>query len=184
MSNLKNLPNPFLFESSDIRTAVDENNDIWFCAKDVCDILDITWSGATLENMPKSWVTMLKVNTVKGEQDSIFINEAGVYRLIFRSNKPKAEEFANWVCAEVLPQIRKLGFFGALPAKQYIAVIKQIDYLTHALVSSKNVFHIRTMLDQLRTLHNMVGSKMPDMQLVKADIEQSDLFIGIDGGVK
>jgi prophage antirepressor-like protein len=184
MSNLKNLPNPFLFESSDIRTAVDENNDIWFCAKDVCAVLDISWSSMTLENMPESWKLVIKLITSFGEKDTYFVNEAGLYHLIFRSNKPKAKEFASWVCAEVLPQIRKLGYFGALPAKQYIAVIKQIDYLTHALVSSKNVFHIRTMLDQLRTLHNMVGSKMPDMQLVKADIEQSDLFIGIDGGVK
>lgn len=182
MSNLKNLPNPFLFESSDIRTAVDENNYIWFCAKDVCEVLDISWSSVTLENMPDNWFMVMNLITIKGERDTYFINEAGLYHLIFRSNKPKAKEFANWVCAEVLPQIRKLGFFGALPAKQYIAVIKQIDYLTHALVSSKNVFHIRTMLDQLRTLHNMVGSKMPDMQLVKADIEQSDLFIG-DGNV-
>lgn len=178
MSDLKNLPTPFLFENSDIRTAVDQNNDIWFCAKDICDVLDITWSGATLENMPQSWITMLKVNTVKGEKDSVFINEAGAYRLTFRSNKPKAEEFANFVCVEVLPQIRKLGFFGVVPAKQYIAVIKQIDYLTNALVSCKNVFHVRTMLEQLRTLHNMVGSKMPDVALVKADIEQTDLFIG------
>jgi len=55
---------------------------------------------------------------------NIFINEPALYKMIFRSNKPKAEEFANWVCAEVLPQIRKHGFFGQVNPKDYIAIIK------------------------------------------------------------
>jgi len=33
----------------------------------------------------------------------------------------------------VLPAIRKHGFFGALPAKDYIAVVKQISQLTDQL---------------------------------------------------
>ncbi len=38
-----------------------------------------------------------------------FLTECGVYKLIFKSNKPKAEEFANWVTDEVLPSINKTG---------------------------------------------------------------------------
>lgn len=32
-----------------------------------------------------------------------------MYKLIFRSNKPKAEEFGDWMADEVLPSIRKTG---------------------------------------------------------------------------
>lgn len=112
-STLSLLANPFLFDSSEVRTATDNNQEVWFCAKDVCDVLDITWNGSTLENMPENWKLMLKLRTSFGEKDTNFLNEAGLYRLVFRSNKPKAEQFANWVCEEVLPAIRKHGFYFA-----------------------------------------------------------------------
>ena len=92
----------------------DEQHQAWFCAKDVCAILEITWSGSTLQNVPEQWVTMLKLNTVTGEKDAIFINISGLFRLIMRSNKPNALEFQNWVCGEVLPEIFRTGSFGQL----------------------------------------------------------------------
>lgn len=47
-----------------------------------------------------------------------FLKEAGVYKLIFKSRKPDAEKFQDWVTDEVLPQIRKTGGYideGATP---------------------------------------------------------------------
>lgn len=38
-----------------------------------------------------------------------FLTESGVYKLIFRSRKPNAEAFTDWVTDEVLPSIRKTG---------------------------------------------------------------------------
>jgi prophage antirepressor-like protein len=34
------------------------------------------------------------------------INESGLYRPIFRSNKPDAQRLQDWVSGEVLPSIR------------------------------------------------------------------------------
>jgi prophage antirepressor-like protein len=176
MSHLKTLENPFQFETLDVRTAVDENNDVWFCAKDVCQVLDIEWTGHTLDNMPENWFMVVKLTTIKGERDANFINEAGLYRLIFRSNKPKAEEFANWVCEEVLPQIRKNGYFGKVSAKDYIAIVKQIDQLTTRLINSKNAFTHALLVNPLKNLCNMAGHPMPDIQLISQTLEQDDLF--------
>ena len=39
----------------------------------------------------------------------LFLTESGVYKIVFKSNKPNADEFANWVTDEVLPSIRKTG---------------------------------------------------------------------------
>ena len=39
------------------------------------------------------------------------INEAGMYKLILRSKLPKAEEFSDWVCEEVLPSIFRTGSY-------------------------------------------------------------------------
>lgn len=38
-----------------------------------------------------------------------FLTESGVYKLVFKSHKPNAEEFTDWVTDEVLPTIRKTG---------------------------------------------------------------------------
>ena len=136
---LKTLANPFQFADLDIRTATDEHSEVWFCAKDVCTALDIVWSGMiTLENMPENWFMVINLITIKGERDAYFINEAGLYHLIFRSNKPKAKEFANWVCETVLPEIRKTGFFGTIGIKDQISISKQIDSISLQIVNTKN----------------------------------------------
>ncbi|PIT20145.1 hypothetical protein BGI34_02235 [Snodgrassella alvi] len=47
--------------------------------------------------------------TQGGKQELLFIDEANLYRVIFRSNKKEAVDFQNWVFEEVLPSIRKTG---------------------------------------------------------------------------
>lgn len=89
------------------------NNEPWFVAKDVANALDIAWSGATLSNIPDDWKGMMSFNTPSygdrggGVQQLSVINEAALYKLAFRSNKPQADAFVNWVAGEVLPQLRQ-----------------------------------------------------------------------------
>ena len=40
-----------------------------------------------------------------------FITESGVYKLVFKSRKPNAEAFTDWVTDEVLPTLRKTGSY-------------------------------------------------------------------------
>lgn len=42
-----------------------------------------------------------------------FITESGVYKLVFKSHKPNAEQFTDWIADEVLPSIRKNGGYIA-----------------------------------------------------------------------
>jgi prophage antirepressor-like protein len=185
MSEFKTLANPFQFANLDVRTAVDEDGEVFFFAKDVCEVLEISWTGRgnTLRSIPETWVMVSYHETTKGERETIFINEAAVYKLIFRSNKPKAEEFANFVCSEVLPTIRKHGFYGKVPPKDYVAVVKLIAQLTSQIVETKNAFERQTLIKHLRDLHNMAGSKMPEIKLIAQDIEQADLFEGGNHGL-
>lgn len=91
------------------------NNEPWFVAKDVANALDIAWSGATLSKIPDDWQGMMSFNTPCGNyqggglQQLKVINEAALYKLAFRSNKPQADTFVNWVAGVVLPQIRQTG---------------------------------------------------------------------------
>lgn len=50
-------------------------------------------------------------NLVIPTSGRLFLTECGVYKLIFKSNKPKAEKFSDWVTDEVLPSIRKHGAY-------------------------------------------------------------------------
>ena len=54
-------------------------------------------------------------NGMGGVQRLTFINEAGLYKLILRSKLPAAEEFSDWICEEVLPAIRKYGYYSLVP---------------------------------------------------------------------
>lgn len=47
-----------------------------------------------------------------------FLTESGVYKLAFKSHKPNAEKFSDWVADEVLPSIRKTGSYSTEKAKQ------------------------------------------------------------------
>ncbi|WP_313585269.1 BRO-N domain-containing protein, partial [Lacrimispora sp.] len=40
-----------------------------------------------------------------------FLTESGVYKLVFKSHKPNAEAFTDWIADEVLPSIRKTGSY-------------------------------------------------------------------------
>lgn len=40
-----------------------------------------------------------------------FLTESGVYKLVFKSRKPNAEKFTDWVTDEVLPTLRKTGSY-------------------------------------------------------------------------
>lgn len=41
-----------------------------------------------------------------------FLTESGVYKLVFKSRKPNAEMFTDWIADEVLPSIRKNGIYA------------------------------------------------------------------------
>ncbi len=110
----------FQFQNHEIRTILDELGNPWFVAKDVCEALGIDWSGKkTLNSIPEEWQgvgsfpTPSRENDQRGggNQELITIDEPAVYKLAFRSNKPEADNFTNWVASEVLPTIRKTGSY-------------------------------------------------------------------------
>lgn len=112
----------FAFNSRQIRT-VTENDEIWFAARDVCAALHIGWTGHTLDAIPAAWKGVVKFTTPFGRrgggtQKLITISEPAVYKLAFRSNKPEADAFTNWVASEVLPAIRKGGEYKAAPRQE------------------------------------------------------------------
>ena len=85
------------------------NNEPWFVAQDVTDILDI--DRTQTRKLDEDEKGVRKIHTPGGPQEMTVITESGLYNMIFRSNKPEAKVFRKWVTSEVLPAIRKTGAY-------------------------------------------------------------------------
>ena len=115
MSNQTQL-STFSFESKSIRTLA-INNEPWFIAKDLCDILGIKNPSQALENLDEDERSMFNIGRSKvhgGGGEVNIINESGMYTLILRCRDAVKKgsvphRFRKWVTSEVLPTIRKTG---------------------------------------------------------------------------
>lgn len=99
----------------------------WFCLRDVCEVLTIANPRrVAAEILDAKGVRKTDTLTAGGQQQLQFVNEPNLYRVIFRSNKPEARQFQDWVFNEVLPAIRKTGSYSAVaaaPAPQTNALV-------------------------------------------------------------
>ena len=103
----------FEFEEKPVRTILDESGNPWWVAADVCEILKHTNTSVAINSLDEDE----RAKKSLGRQgDAWVISESGLYTLIIRSNKPEAKKFRKWITAEVLPAIRKNGFY-AMPGK-------------------------------------------------------------------
>lgn len=98
----------------EIRT-IEIDGDIWFSGLDVAKTLGYSnASDAILRHCKAKGIVKHDVPTISGNQTLSFINEANVYRLVIKSKLPSAERFEEWVFEEVIPSIRKKGFYGKI----------------------------------------------------------------------
>ena len=117
------------FDQHEIRI-LDRHGEPWFVAADVCRVLDIdTTQTRRLDEDEKG---LCSIQTPGGSQDMICVNESGLYSLVLGSRKPEAKAFKRWVTHEVLPKIRRDGFYAmdttdtpALPT-DYLSALKAL----------------------------------------------------------
>ena len=123
MNNLQIFENP---DFGQVRMVMIEDNP-YFVGKDVAEILGYKNPNEAIQDhvdnedkflrssmgseMLKLFSSVKDIQNKFGRQDNWFINESGVYALVFSSKLPKAKEFKRWVTSEVLPAIRKHGAY-------------------------------------------------------------------------
>lgn len=128
MSNLA----VFSHESfGNVRTIMIDGNP-WFVAKDVAECLGyIHTQSAIIDHCKhaktlKGGESLLLTSSPRGMN---IIPESDVYRLVMRSNLPKAVEFQDWICEEVIPSIRKTGGYGNAPKalpRDYVSALEAL----------------------------------------------------------
>ena len=180
--------NIFSFDNNDIEVTgtVDKP---WFKAKDILKILGYSDQSSTIKNIihkniPNKYKKErgglfevdhpLSSNVVNNNKDKeIFISEAGLYRLVMRSNKPNAEPFQDFVQDVLIPNIRK-------------QIVKNVNNENNSLrndirivvkkLESMEKSHEETNI-KLDDINNKLGKALPDRNVDPVDKELKHQYI-------
>lgn len=122
--------NLLIFNNKKIEIIIDLDNILWFNAKEVCDALgykssiDAIKDNVERENKIKLELINIK-HKVKRHPHTIYINEAGLYSLLFNCRFSICKEFRKWITDDVLPSIRKYGYYEL--KTKYKSKLKKIN---------------------------------------------------------
>ena len=108
----------FTYSSSvELRTATDEQGETIVCLADLAHGLGIKNTSQLKSRLPKGVCRTYTLQTAGGPQSMLFVTEAGMNMVIWRSNKPEAIAYAQW-CAERIAELRRTGTYATHPQPQ------------------------------------------------------------------
>lgn len=107
---MNELQKVFNYGSQEIKTII-KNDEAWFVAKDVCDILEHSQVSKAVDRLDDDEKLLGTLFLSGQNRQTWLVNESGLYELILTSRKPEAKQFKRWIKHEVLPSIRKHGAY-------------------------------------------------------------------------
>jgi len=103
---------PFDFHGTPVRIIrVGDHEE--YVAKDACKALELKDPTSALRGLDDDERGKITERNGDIPRTYLTVTEAGLYKLILQSRKPQAKEFIRWLTHEVLPKIRRTGFFVA-----------------------------------------------------------------------
>ena len=136
-----------------LNSYIDEQCNVWFQAKQVAQILGYKNTVDVIKRHVSESNKIKKVHQreTRGCTFTFYINEPGFYELVFRSSLPAAKMFRQWVFSEVLPSIRKYGYFKMFKSKiKKSLIIDGVKYYKHnvftkyAASKDGNIINVKT----------------------------------------
>lgn len=92
-------------------TSIEIDNQIWFIAEDVAQILELKGPSEVLDILDDDERNSAEIYRDGSLKSMNLISESGLYALIFRSDTANAVKFRKWVTNQVLPLIRVRGYY-------------------------------------------------------------------------
>jgi len=134
---------PQCFENTDFgeMRVITMDNEPWFIAKDVCDILELNNVSQALSRLDEDEKNTIILNDGIGNPNKLAVNESGLYSLIMSSRKHEAKRFKKWVTSEILPAILKTGKYQAqkpLSTAEHLLQKAKINFERHKRQRSIN----------------------------------------------
>ena len=128
------------FENCDIRLA-EINGEVWWNLKDVCASLGMAMgtSRKLKERLNQRYFRTVTFchQTMNRTMQMTAINQQGLLRIVWRSNKPKAEIFSDW-CAEVVSEVLQTGRYDVREHEEQIQQLQQaLERTEHQLAEER-----------------------------------------------
>lgn len=139
------------YENTAIR-AITERDCGWWALVDVCKILELSNPSMVVQTLDDD--ERAKFNLGR-QGDTWFINEPGLYHVILTSRSEKAKPFRRWVTHEVLPSIRKQGYYSTMPDEE---LAKLIDERLNRTIGGKQ--KLREQREEQTTLLDLERNKI------------------------
>ncbi|SET95545.1 BRO family, N-terminal domain [Salinibacillus kushneri] len=109
-----------MFDGCELRI-VEFENEPWFVAKDVCNILEIKNTTQAVAKLDDDERSMFNIGR---QGNTNVVNEFGLYNLVLGSRKSEANQFKRWITHEVIPAIRKNGFYELEQPKSQLEILQ------------------------------------------------------------
>jgi prophage antirepressor-like protein len=119
-----------------------ERGEPWFKASHVCQILGyLNTSKAIRDHVEEGDITKRSIVTKSNGYDqytsTLFVNESGMYALIFGSKKPEARRFKHWLA----PSVRYFRSSTKSPPKMATSCMLRIQVLGSNRGSARRTLH-------------------------------------------
>jgi|GEM_PF-822969 len=107
---------PFVFETHQFRSLIDDKGDPWFVAMDVAEILDYSETEKMTRRLDEDEKQNSQIGGF-GPRGVTLINLPGLFNAVQGSQKPEAKRFSKWVRSDVLPTLFKTGSYSLVKPK-------------------------------------------------------------------
>lgn len=167
------MNNLMIFEGQQIEV-FELNNQILFNPRHVGECLDLTDGAIRKAIVEMNSKQVIKLTNSDVNSSNIrklnnagenFLTESGVYKLIFKSRKEKAERFQDWVTDEVLPSIRQTGIYGIKGLSKELQAIFMIDKKQQQMEVKVDYLYNHMTIDyeQQENLNQLAKSRAVDL---------------------
>jgi prophage antirepressor-like protein len=119
MNTVTTILEKFEYEGAAVRTVKGDDGKPWFCAADVCKVLQHSNPTMAVEKNCDTTKGLNSIDTLTngGIQKLLFISEPNLYRLVCRSRLPAARKFEKLVFDELIPAAMRAA--GVMQSAQY-----------------------------------------------------------------
>ena len=146
-----------------IKSLIEDNstfngNEPLFRASIIGEILEMTNIRASIQHFDDTEKVLRITNTPSGPQNVTFLTEKGLYKVLFKSRKPIAENLQNWIC-DVVKEIRLNGSYNLQKKlknqKDEIETAKNIE-MEEKINEHKELENERVLLDKFANIGSII----------------------------
>lgn len=141
-----------------------------FRASDIGEVLEITNIRSSIQHFNSIQKCVQTMDTSTGPKQVTFLTEKGLYKILFKSKKPIAEQFQNWA-ADIIKEIRLTGNYKL--EKELQEISKELEE------KNKEIEEKNKEMKEMETLKLLEDVQSLYIYNIDTRLEKPELKIGI-----